>query len=172
MKVNEFKKIEEGFFSDLAKVGSDTVDAARSIDPARPQRANQVELQKRYLQDFIKDLNADLTSAIANKAIKITAPAQTQQPQQQQQPSQAPAQTQQPQLAVQPTAQTRQAALQRTAQRQQQKAQKKSVGSEEELTGVADLGYNENIKFDKLNTLIEGIISEQLKLYQKRNGIK
>jgi hypothetical protein len=167
MKVNEFKKIEEGLFSDLAKVGSDTVDAARSIDPARPQRANQVELQKRYLQDFIKDLNADLTSAIANKAIKITAPAQTQQ-----QPSQAPAQTQQPQLAVQPTAQTRQAALQRTAQRQQQKAQKKPVDSEEELTGVADLGYNENIKFDKLNTLIEGIISEQLKLYQKRNGIK
>jgi len=171
MKVSYFKKIEEGFFSDLARVGSDTVAAARPQDSM--SRISKVELQKRYLQDFIEDLLVDLNSAIkggrVDPKISTSVPAQQQSqataPAQQQSQATAPAQ-QQPRSAIQPTAQTRQDAQQRTAQRKQQQkaqtktAQTKPVDREEELAGVADLGYNEGYH-SFLNALVEGYITEQ-----------
>ena len=70
MKVNEFKKIEEGFFSNLG----DTYRQALGM-PDSPER-DKKRLSNRaaplFTTDFIRDLNADLTSAIANKAITIT----------------------------------------------------------------------------------------------------
>jgi FtsZ-interacting cell division protein ZipA len=201
MKVSYFKKIEEGFFKDVYNQAF----KGMSTDPKRDKKEIQNRTGPLFKTDFIKDLNADLAEALKNKAITIApvtgsttaqaqqqpqaaAPAQSQQQpqaaapaQSQQQPqAAAPAQAQQqPQTAVQPTAQTRQDALQRVAQRkqQQQKAQTKPaktkpVDREEDLEGVAVLGYNENIKFDMLNTLLESIISEQQKLHQISNGIK
>jgi hypothetical protein len=222
MKVSYFKKIEEGFFSDVYNQAF----KGMSDDPKRDEKEIQNRTAPLFKTDFIRDLNADLAEALKNKAITIapgTEPAQAQQPQsaepaaapaqaQQQPQSATPAQAQpqpqsaapaatpaqaqpqpqsaapaaapaqaqpQPQSAVQPTAQTRQDALQRVAQRkqQQQKAQTKPaktkpVDREEDLEGVAVLGYNENIKFDMLNTLLESIISEQQKLHQISNGIK
>jgi len=161
MKVSYFKKIEEALLSDLIKVGSDTVAAARPQDPI--SRISKVELQKRYLQDFIEDLLVDLNSAI--KGGRVDPKISTSVPAQQQSQATAPAQ-QQPRSAVQPTAQSRQDAQQRTAQRKQQQkaqtktAQTKPVDSEEELAGVADLGYNEGYH-SFLNALVEGYITEQ-----------
>jgi len=89
MKVNEFKKIEEGFFSDLARAGSKKLASAGSETmgfvgdvyrqslgmPDNPER-DKKRLSNRaaplFTTDFIRDLNADLTSALANKAITIT----------------------------------------------------------------------------------------------------
>jgi hypothetical protein len=188
MKVSYFKKIEEGFFKDVYNQAF----KGMSNDPKRDKKEIQNRTGPLFKTDFIKDLNADLAEALKNKAITIapvtgsTTAQSQQQPQaaapaqaQQQPQTAAPAQAQQqPQTAVQPTAQTRQDALQRVAQRkQQQKAQTKPaktkpVDREEDLEGVAVLGYNENIKFDMLNTLLESIISEQQKLHQISNGIK
>jgi len=176
MKVNTFKKIEEGFFSDLARVGSD----GRSSIP-KP-RVSSAEVQKRLIKDFIEDLLADLDAAIKGGRVSTNvsssstanAPAaqqtaqpaaqQTAQPAAQQTAQPAAQQTAQPQQAVQPTSATRQAALQRSQQRKVQrqptKTTTKPVDREEELAGVADLGYNESYSYF-LNTLIESYISEQ-----------
>lgn len=89
MKVKEFKKVEEGFFSDLARVGSDAVDTAKSSseyqkkDQERFKNKVNIETQKRYLQDFIEDLIVDLDAAIKGGAVDINAAApkpQTQAP--------------------------------------------------------------------------------------------
>lgn len=177
MKVSEFKNLEEGFFSDLVGVGSDVMSTVKSSpDYQKSQKDKQkerinVETQKRYLQDFIEDLVVDLdaaikggrvnTSAVSSPVANSAGTAQTQQTQQPQQPiTQQPASTAQPQQAVQPTAATRQAALQRSQQRKAQRQSAKSVDREEELAGVADLGYNEGYH-SFLNTLVEGYINEQ-----------
>jgi len=79
MKVNEFKKIEEGFFSDLARVGSDTVDAAKSSSSYQEKEKEKFDkkvkakTQSRYLQDFIEDLIVDLDAAIKGNAIDLNA---------------------------------------------------------------------------------------------------
>ena len=165
MKVSYFKKIEEGFFKDVYNQAF----KGMSNDPKRDKKEIQNRTGPLFKTDFIKDLNADLAEALKNKAITIAPVTGSTTAQSQQQP----------QTAVQPTAQTRQDALQRVAQRkqQQQKAQTKPaktkpVDREEDLEGVAVLGYNENIKFNMLNTLLESIISEQQKLHQISNGIK
>jgi FtsZ-interacting cell division protein ZipA len=186
MKVNTFKKVEEGFFSDVYNQAF----KGMSDNPKRDQKEISKRAAPLFISDFIKDLNADLTSALTNKAITITAtpasttdnaqPAsttqQTAQPasttQQTAQPASTAQQTAQPQQSVQPTSATRQAALQRSQQRKEKKQPAKPVDREEDLEGVAVLGYNENIKFDMLNTLLESIISEQQKLHQISNGIK
>jgi hypothetical protein len=178
MKVNQFKKIEEALFSDLMKVGSDTAAFAKS-----QTKASKTEIQRLYLKDFIEDLIVDLDAAIKGGRVdpKIASsatqqPAQQQAPTQQQQPAntqtqqtnqptQAPAtnQVQQPQSAVQPTAQTRKDAKERVAQRKQRRTgapASKPVDREEELAGVADLGYNESYH-SFLNALVEGYIAEQ-----------
>jgi hypothetical protein len=79
MKVNTFKKLEEGFFSDLARVGSDTVDAAKSSpeykkkEQDRSKNKVNIETQKIYLQDFIEDLIVDLGAAIKRNVIDLNA---------------------------------------------------------------------------------------------------
>jgi hypothetical protein len=81
MKVNEFKKVEEGFFSDLARVGSDAVDTAKSSseyqkkDQERFKNKVNIETQKRYLQDFIEDLVVDLDATIKSGAVDINVAA-------------------------------------------------------------------------------------------------
>lgn len=81
MKVKEFKKVEEGFFSDLARVGSDTVDAAKSSSEYQKKEQERfknkvnIETQKRYLQDFIEDLIVDLDAAIKGGGVDINAAA-------------------------------------------------------------------------------------------------
>ena len=81
MKVNEFKKVEEGFFSDLARVGSDAVDTAKSSpeyqkkDQERFKNKVNIETQKRYLQDFIEDLIVDLDATIKSGGVDINASA-------------------------------------------------------------------------------------------------
>jgi hypothetical protein len=111
MKVSYFKKIEEGFFSDVYNQAF----KGMSNDSKRDEKEVQNRTEPLFKTDFIRDLNADLTAAIKNKAITITpVPAQT-----------------------------------------------KPVDREEELAGVADLGYNENINFSIFNKLIESFIGEQ-----------
>jgi FtsZ-interacting cell division protein ZipA len=196
MKVSTFKKIEEGFFKDVYNQAF----KGMSDNPKRDQKEISKRAAPLFISDFIKDLNADLTSALTNNAITITAtpasttdnaqpastaqqtaqPAstaqQTAQPastaQQTAQPASTAQQTAQPQQSVQPTSATRQAALQRSQQRKEKRQPAKPVDREEDLEGVAVLGYNENIKFYMLNTLLESIISEQQKLHQTSNGIK
>lgn len=79
MKVKEFKKVEEGFFSDLARVGSDTVDAAKSSSEYQKKEQERfknkvnIETQKRYLQDFIEDLIVDLDAAIKGGGVDVNA---------------------------------------------------------------------------------------------------
>lgn len=162
MKVNEFKNLEEGFFSDLAKVGSDASSFAKT--QSGTPRVSKAEVQRRYLQDFIEDLIVDLDAAVKGGRVNTSAVSSPQQ-----QPAgtatgtaqpQQPASTAQPQQAVQPTAATRQAAQQRSAQRNAQRQPAKSVDREEELAGVADLGYNEGYH-SFLNALVEDYINEQ-----------
>lgn len=166
MKVNTFKKIEEGFFSDLASVGSDVVDVAKSSSEYQKKQQERfknkvnIETQKRYLQDFIEDLIVDLDAAIKGGQVSTVVSIE---------PSSgtlAPEPAAQPQQAVQPTNATRQAALQRSAQRSAQRKEpqqsEKPIDREEELAGVADLGYNESYNYSSfLNTLVESYISEQ-----------
>jgi hypothetical protein len=81
MKVNEFKRVEEGFFSDLARVGSDTVDVVKSSpeyekkEQERFKNKVNIETQKRYLQDFIEDLIVDLDAAIKGGGVDINTAA-------------------------------------------------------------------------------------------------
>jgi hypothetical protein len=81
MKVNEFKKVEEGFFSDLARVGSDAVDTAKSSSEYQKKEQERfknkvnIETQKRYLQDFIEDLIVDLDATIKSGGVDINAAA-------------------------------------------------------------------------------------------------
>lgn len=81
MKVNEFKKIEEGFFSDLARVGSDTVDAAKSSSSYQEKEKEKFDkkvkakTQSRYLQDFIEDLIVDLDAAIKGGVVDVNTAA-------------------------------------------------------------------------------------------------
>jgi hypothetical protein len=81
MKVNEFKKIEEGFFSDLTRVGSDAVDSAKSSSEYQKKEQERfknkvnIETQKRYLQDFIEDLIVDLDATIKSGGIDVNAQA-------------------------------------------------------------------------------------------------
>jgi hypothetical protein len=167
MKVNEFKKIEEGFFSDLTRVGSDVVSSIPK------SRVSSAEVQKRLLKDFIEDLLVDLDAAIkgGRVGVGISSAASAnasavQTSQQTAQPAsttqQTAQQTAQPQQAVQPTNTTRQAAQQRSAQRKTLRQPAKPIDREEELAGVADLGYNESYSYSSfLNTLVESYISEQ-----------
>lgn len=81
MKVNEFKRVEEGFFSDLARVGSDAVDTAKSSSEYQKKEQERfknkvnIETQKRYLQDFIEDLIIDLDAAIKGGGVDVNAAA-------------------------------------------------------------------------------------------------
>jgi hypothetical protein len=69
MKVNTFKKIEEGFFSNVYNQSF----TGMSDNPKRDQKEISKRAAPLFISDFIKDLNADLTSALTNKAITITA---------------------------------------------------------------------------------------------------
>lgn len=136
MKVNEFQKIEEALFSDLMGLIPDA-----NIS----RKANPKNIQQLYLKDFIEDLMVDMESAIKGGAINFDVSSSSYTPRQ----------------AVQPTDQTRQDALQRSAQRKQQHEPKQSISDpEEELSGIADLGYNENY-YSKLNTIVESLIQEE-----------
>jgi hypothetical protein len=79
MKVNEFKKIEEALFSDLLRVGSDTVGAIKSSPEYEKKEQDRfknkvnIETQKRYLQDFIEDLVVDLDAAIKSGGVSVNA---------------------------------------------------------------------------------------------------
>jgi len=128
MKVSEFKKLEEGFFSDLVKIGSDAASFAKSQSGTRSRRMTKAEyekqraemlprIQKGYLQDFIEDFIVDLDAAIKRKTIDLKATGI-------------------------PVPQTT------------------PVDREKELTGIADLGYNEGYN-SFLNALVENYINEQ-----------
>lgn len=163
MKVKEFKKVEEGFFSDLARVGSDSVSSI-----PKP-RVSSAEVQKRLLKDFIEDLLVDLDAAIKGGRVGVgissAASANASAVQTSQQPAQPASTAQQPaqpQQSVQPTSATRQAAQQRSQQRKEKRQPTKPIDREEELAGVADLGYNESYSYSSfLNALVESYISEQ-----------
>jgi hypothetical protein len=162
MKVNTFKKIEEGFFSDLARVGSDTMSNIKSSPDYQKKEKEKFDkkvkdkTQSRYLQDFIEDLIVDLDAAIKGGQINTVVSSTFSSGN-----TSAPT-TPQPQQAVQPTNATRQAALQRSAQRNAPQQPEKSIDREEELANVAGLGNNESYNYSSfLNSLVEGYISEQ-----------
>lgn len=162
MKVNEFKKLEEGFFSDLTRVGSDVVDVAKSSSSYQKKEKEKFDkkvkdkTQPRYLQDFIEDLIVDLDAAIkggqVNTVVSSTSSSGTT----------IATPGAQPQQAIQPTNATRQAAQQRSAQRNAPRSVAKPIDREEELANVVGLGNNESYNYSSfLNSLVEGYISEQ-----------
>lgn len=176
MKINDIKIVNEGFFGDLANAPTSFRSYNNSDDRKNAFISKQGDLFK---TDFIKDIYADLESALQNKAISAepasaTLFTQGTQPTQSQSVQGAQPVQPQPRQAIQPTAQSRQDALDRAAARKKaakdksRRKTKKSApakqtaSTEDPGKDWEDMasGYNEDI-YSRLNSLIESVIAEQ-----------
>ena len=140
MKVNEFKRIEEGFldvYNQAFKGISDNPEAEKADKKKREATA-----AKLFKQDFIKDFKVDFGKYVKSGAIDVNTQTPAVEPTVE---PEAPIPPPQPTQPAGSTAQTRQDALNRSAQRR----------------ANAAAAVTENTTYAKLNSILESIINEE-----------